>query len=351
MRQPNRLSEKRLRSTKHSKTWELLPDRELLERTFSSLDLQFGRFLERCLDQLKEELETKELRFRPHVWLSDEFFCPDGVPGFAVPFYLAHPRLVTLERHQMLEVEGGSERTCLKILRHETGHALDNAYRLRRHSKRRKVFGDPKIEYPEVYTPQPFSRRFVKNIRWSYAQSHPDEDFAETFAVWLDPSSNWRHRYAGWPAFEKLTYVNELLNKIRSAPQVLRVRSQPGRLAKMNESLGEHYRKMRERFQVDFAKQHDDDLTTLFSVGKTRGVRAADTFLRSNASVLRQRVARWTGIHQYTVDQVLKDWISRARAQKLVRKKGERETMLEVVAALTTRTIQYVQGGHHRLSL
>ncbi len=169
--------------------------------------------------------------------------------------------------------------------------------------------------------------------------------------MWLDPGSNWRRRYAGWPALEKLAYMNELLKEVRGAPPPVRNRSKPGRLSTLDESLGEHYRKKRERFRVDFAKLHDDDLSDLFSVGKAKGTRAADAFLRSNTSVLRRRVARWTGIHQYTVEQVLKDWISRARARKLVLRKGEGETMLEVVAALTACTMQYVQGGHHRIAL
>ncbi len=100
----------------------------------------------------------------------------------------------------MLEVEGGQEETCLRILRHEAGHAIDNAYQLRRRPTRRRLFGNPDIEYPEYYTPKPYSKSFVQHLDHWYAQSHPDEDFAETFAVWLDPSSLWALRYAGWPA-------------------------------------------------------------------------------------------------------------------------------------------------------
>ena len=31
----------------------------------------------------------------------------------------------------------------------------------------------------------------------AYAASHPEEDFAETFAVWLTPRSNWRQSFPG----------------------------------------------------------------------------------------------------------------------------------------------------------
>ena len=79
---------------------------------------------------LADELEARGVTFRPHYWLSDEWFTPDGVPGVAIPFYLAHPRLAKLELAQMLEVEGGDATSCLRILRHEVGHAIDNAYEL-----------------------------------------------------------------------------------------------------------------------------------------------------------------------------------------------------------------------------
>ncbi|MGE4056575.1 MAG: putative zinc-binding metallopeptidase, partial [Vicinamibacterales bacterium] len=128
---------------------------------------------------------------QPHCWLSDEWFTPDGVPGVAIPFYLAHPRLEKLELAQMLEVEGGDATTCLRILRHEAGHAIDNAYQLRRRSTRRRIFGLPSLAYPEYYLPKPYSKSFVQHLDHWYAQSHPDEDCAETFAVWLDRGSQW----------------------------------------------------------------------------------------------------------------------------------------------------------------
>ena len=123
--------------------------------------------------------------------------------AIAIPFYLAHPRLEKLEEAQMLEVEGGEHEWCMRILRHEAGHAIDNAFRLRRRRQRQHTFGSPSQPYPEFYTPKPYSKSFVLHLDSWYAQSHPDEDFAETFAVWLTPNSEWRQRYAGWRALRK----------------------------------------------------------------------------------------------------------------------------------------------------
>ena len=125
-------------------------------------------------------------RFVRACYLGDEWFSPAGSPAIAIPFYLAHPRLKTLEMHQMLQVEGGTPEWCQQLLRHESGHAIDHAYRFSSRDDWHAVFGSPETEYsPETYQPRPYSKGFVRNLPNWYAQAHPDEDFAETFAVWL----------------------------------------------------------------------------------------------------------------------------------------------------------------------
>jgi len=176
------------------------------------------------IERLYHELERKHLVFRPHCWISDEWYTPDGVPGIAIPFYLVHPRLAELERSQMREVEGGTVEWCMRILRHETGHAMENAFRLRRRHRRQELFGKTSKPYPKHYAPKPYSKRYVLHLEAYYAQSHPDEDFAETFAVWLTPKSGWRRRYAGWPALRKLEYVDELMHELAGKRPVVPTR-------------------------------------------------------------------------------------------------------------------------------
>ena len=207
--------------------WADLPDAELMQLRFCDLGLSLeGTTLEPSIAQIAQELAARGLSFRPHYWLSEEWFTPDGVPGIAIPFYLAHPRLARLELAQMLEVEGGDPETCLQILRHEAGHAIDNAYDLRRRTTRRRLFGHPTTPYPEHYTPKPYSKSFVQHLDHWYAQSHPDEDFAETFAVWLDPQSMWATRYAGWPAVRKLEYMDGLMKRLTGVRPFTRSRRQ-----------------------------------------------------------------------------------------------------------------------------
>ncbi|MEM9587258.1 MAG: putative zinc-binding metallopeptidase, partial [Planctomycetota bacterium] len=193
-----------------------LSDDELLDMRICDLGLSLKEsWLQAHIKQLYDELARRGLRFRPHCWLSDDWYSPDGVPGIAIPFYLADKRLMRLERKQLLEVEGGTAPSCMKILRHEAGHAIDTAFRLRRRACYRNAFGKTSQPYPEYYQPKPGSRDYVLHLEMWYAQAHPLEDFAETFAVWLWPGSRWRTRYQHWPAIKKLQVVDQIMQSIQ----------------------------------------------------------------------------------------------------------------------------------------
>ena len=140
--------------------WETLSDEQLLSLRFRDLQLRIeGTDLEDAIERLYRELATRGIRFRPHCWLAEEWFSPDGIPGSAIPFYLAHRRLMGIERRLMREVEGGNRNWMMRILRHEAGHAIDSAYRLRRRRQWREVFGPASLPYPDTYRPRPGSRR------------------------------------------------------------------------------------------------------------------------------------------------------------------------------------------------
>ena len=201
-----------------SPAWSRLDDAKLLDKRFCDLKLTVEGPLRARVDHVYGELAARGLtRLRPHVWLSTEWFSPDGIPGIALPFFLGHPRLTRLERSQMLAVEGGTPASCLRILRHETGHCFDTAYRLHRRQRYRELFGHYGDPYPDTYKPRPGSRRFVTHLPGWYAQAHPAEDFAETFAVWLGSRKAWRSHYRGWPALEKIEYVDQLMTEIAPA--------------------------------------------------------------------------------------------------------------------------------------
>ncbi|MGH7962923.1 MAG: putative zinc-binding metallopeptidase, partial [Candidatus Binatia bacterium] len=189
------------------------------------------------MEELYGALARRHVRFRPHVWLSHDWFSPEGIPGIAIPFYLAHPRLMRLERSQMREVEGGSREECVKIVRHECGHALQHAYQLQRRRRWQQLFGKSSQQYPHSYQPNPASRHYVQHLRLYYAQSHPDEDFAETFAVWCQPRAIWRKRYLGWPALKKLAYVDALMEELKQTPLLVHTRKQLDPLSTIQKTL------------------------------------------------------------------------------------------------------------------
>jgi hypothetical protein len=202
--------------------WASLSDAELLERRISSLGLRLeSTALEPLIRQLYDELSAKGLVFHPTCHVGDEWFVPVGVPAIFIPFFLVHDRLRALERTMMLEVEGGTPEWFMKLMRHEAGHAYMYAYQLTRRKKWKQCFGQTsREETPDTYRPRPFSRSYVVHLEDWYAQSHPDEDFAETFAVWLTPELDWRKNYADWPALRKMEYIDELMRSLAGMPPV-----------------------------------------------------------------------------------------------------------------------------------
>lgn len=344
---------RRAESPESTRPWEGWDDERLLDLRPCDLGLTVeGSEIEDRIALLHKELEERGLAFRPHVWLSDEWFCPDGVPGIAIPFYLAHPRLGKLEHAQMLEVEGGTTEWCLRILRHEVGHAIENAYRLRRRARRRELFGSTTQTYPDYYDPRPYSKSFVIHLDSWYAQSHPDEDFAETFAVWLTPGADWRGRYAGWPALRKLEYMDELMREIGPQPALVTTPSTPDELSTLTLTLREHYRRKRAHYGVDHPNFYDRDLRRLFSDDPAHADKpTAAAFVSRIRREVRQRVGRWTGVYQYTIDQVLKDIIARCRELNLRVARPEEETRMEFTTLLTVQTMNYLHSGRHRVAL
>jgi hypothetical protein len=333
--------------------WPDLDDEALLDVRLCELDLDLeGSWMAPRLAALDRELADRGFAFRPHFWLSAEWFSPDGIPGVAVPFYLAHPRLMQLERSQMLEVEGGDDEWCMQILRHEVGHALDNAYELRRRRRRTRLFGRPSTPYPDSYIPKPYSRKFVLHLDGWYAQSHPDEDFAETFAVWLTPNSRWRERYRGWPALRKLEYMDELMGEIAPTPPRVTTRRTVERLSQLRSTLGRHYARQKAKRGVEFPRFSDRDLRRLFSnaAEHRRNPRASQMIHRIRRDV-RRLVAEWTGLYQYAIDQVIEDMIERCDELDLRLRYAEDRTKLDFTMLVTVQTMNHLHSGLHRVVL
>jgi hypothetical protein len=346
-------SETLLEHDRSEPRWATWPDEKLLDLPMCELGVTLDSpFLSTHVQQLYGELDAKHLQFRPHVWLSNEWFTPDGVPGIAIPFYLAHPRLAKLELAQMLEVEGGTPEWCMRILRHEAGHAIENAYRIRRRRSRQQIFGRSSEPYPKYYSPRPYSRSFVRHLDVWYAQSHPDEDFAETFAVWLTPDSMWADRYKGWPVLKKLQYMDRLMHELAGSAPMVTTMEEVDPLHLLKRTLREHYERKRSHYGIARSSSYDPDLKRLFSDAPAHADRvSAATFLNRFRREVRRKVAGWTGEYQYTIDQVLEDMIQRCRELGLRLPIPEEQAKLDFTILLTVHTMNYLRSGRHKVAL
>jgi hypothetical protein len=327
-----------------------ISDDKLLNLRVKDLPLRIkGTWLERCVKELYRELDEHGIRLHPHVWLSSEWFSPVDIPGIAIPFYLAHPRLIRLERRRILEVEGGTRSECLRILRHEAGHAVQRAFQLHRRRDWQRMFGSASQRYPAYYKPNPASRRYVQHLRLWYAQSHPDEDFAETFAVWLRPRSNWRKRYAGWPALKKLEYIDALMKEIAGKAPKNKRRGVEEPLSSIKQKLGDYYERRETSYSFEIPKVYDRDLRRLFSDNpRHRKALSASTFLRRNRARIRPIVSRWTGEYQLTIDAVFDDMIARCRELKLKAVGSQRQLRANFTVLLTAKTVHSLYGSSRK---
>lgn len=335
--------------------WASWPTERLLDLRFCDLGLRIeGTPVQEAVDTLKDEMSRAGLRYAPKVWLGTEWYTPPEQPGIGVPFYLAHPKLTQLERRLMFQVEGGTRRECMRLLRHEAGHAVQFAYRLHRRKRWQQLFGRSSTPYPDAYKPRAYSRDYVLHLDNYYAQAHPDEDFAETFAVWLRPSSRWRTGYAGWPAVKKLEYVDELMAEIADTPPTVPNRSPDQKLSAIRQTLREHYDDRRRRYGLDNADVYDRDLRRLFDVPQPKDHRdRGAAWLRANRRELIALVGRWTEQYPYTVNDIFDVMIARAGDMKLrVRTDTDSEALKrEVAVMLAVQTMTHLQRGGRWVTL
>ena len=248
----------------------------------------------------------------------------------------------------MLEVEGASEAECMKILRHEAGHAIDNAFRLHARRSWADTFGSYRVPYPEWYQPQPGSRDYVFNLDAWYAQAHPAEDFAETFAVWLKPGSRWRRQYEDWGAHRKLTYVNHIMTGLigRAPPRIAKHEVEP--LSSLTKTLREHYRRKRAYYTIHWPASYERNLYRMFSATSRRqSAPSAAQFLRHYRADISDIVARGTGVHPYTVNHIVKHMMVRCREQNLRLNMPEKEAREFIVVVLTMQVMQALRTGYH----
>ena len=317
-----------------------MDERELLGKRISELSLRLrGTPVEKLVEQLHAELRAKGIGFLPPVYLSDEWGCPDSTPLIAVPFYLADERLMRIEEERAAGVE--TEAESMRYLRHEAGHALNYAYRLYDRPEWRQIFGPYSRPYRDRYHADPFSRDHVRHILGWYAQKHPDEDFAETFAVWLTPDLDWRTAYQGWPVLRKLEYVDALMREIGPEPPIVssEVTEDDLPVDVMHYTVEEHYRELEEKLPIEDQRFFDGDLQTIFG-GSDTGQPAVD-FIRAHRKELVARIGYWSGEGSAIVGAFIDFLAHRAHELELSVRNREASTLIELTAFGTAVMMNY----------
>ncbi|MDB4976486.1 MAG: hypothetical protein JWN48_4827 [Myxococcaceae bacterium] len=313
-------------------------ERERLLRTrVDQLGLTIsGTRLEPLVEQLYRELDGAGITLKPRVFLSDEWGCPEGIAAIGVPFYLADERLSRLEKEVMESIEAESDAEIIAYLRHEAGHAFNYAYRLHETEEWHALFGPYSRPYREHYEPNPFSRNFVRHISHWYAQKHPDEDFAETFAVWLTPGSDWSHVYADWGCLPKLQYVDRVVKRVgRTAPVVATEYDDGQELAY---SIAEYHQRQTYT-PVDLPTHFDGDLRELFHSGaptKDEPTRPAADLVHELRRSLVNDISYWTGLHEHIVRSLVEHFAQRCASMALWLYGSEREAVLTKLTAYAT---------------
>jgi hypothetical protein len=317
----------------------------LLSWRISDLSLKIkGTRLEALISELYQELEKAGISFKPKTYLADDWGCPNGVPVIGIPFYLANPELSKLES-ELTGIEAEDEAEVMMSLRHEAGHAFNYAYSLFRKPEWRQLFGRFSQPYQDNYKPVPFSAKFVRHLPGWYAQKHPDEDFAETFAVWLTPGSDWQKQYADTPALAKLMYVDKVVRKYGQKPPTVGDEKLDTPVKELTMTLDRWYEMCRDTSQIslNLHRTLNNDLRRLFPAGL--GQPAVDV-LRTNRKQLIREVNYWTGINRKLLSALTDELLERVQFLELKVELGRTATqMVRVSIFITTLVMNYLCRG------
>jgi hypothetical protein len=320
---------------------------EILQKPIRELGLKLESSpLERFVHQLYRELERKGLKkFHPACYLTDEWGCPSGEPVIGIPFYLADPRLSRLEK-ELNDLE--DPRQIMMYLRHEAGHAINYAYGLYKTPEWKRLFGPYRRRYRDDYRPIAFSRSFVRHMEGWYAQKHPDEDFAETFAVWLTPRSGWREKYKGSPAMEKLKYVARVARQLGDTDPIRQRGRKDITVDEMETTVAEFYETVLNEQPSPGDLPLDTDLSDIFNVSRRRkkGVRPAAELLRENRKPLVDKLAYWTGVQRPLAKKLVESMEARAAELNLrADVKQEKAYLTEITVYATALAMNYITRG------
>jgi hypothetical protein len=309
--------------------------RGVLDKKVSELGLRVeGSPVEKYVKQLYHELDRRGVKkFRPVCYLTDEWGCPDQQPVLGIPFYLADPKLRKLE-HAVDKLE--DERQIMMYMRHEAGHVFNYAYRLYTTPEWRRLFGPFFRPYRDDYRPVPFSKNFVRHIEGWYAQKHPDEDFAETFAVWLTPRSPWRRQYRGWPAMQKLRYIERVARAVAELEPIVNTGEVDITPEDISDTVEQFYERAAQERQARIDIALDAHLGKIFLTRKRKESKPAADIVSRHKTELIDNITYWTGVQRPIIRGLIESICRTCERMKLWGALGEEPRYLVEVSTLAT---------------
>ena len=330
---------------------ENISEEDLLNTRICDLPIAIeGTWVSECIDQLHGELTEKGIDLKPECYLADEWLTPEKETCIGIPFYLAHPALIRLEKKFMIDAEGETKQWCMKLLRHEAGHAICYAYRFHKRKRWQNIFGPSTTEYKDTFKYRPYSKNYVRHLDGYYAQYHPDEDFVETFAVWVTPDLDWQEKYKSWRAFKKLKYVDKLMSEIKGKKPPVTSKQKHWRVATLRMTLKNYYKKKRHFWAEEFPDFHDNFLQKNFVVynGDNNKLPKAIDVIRKHRRAILNSVSKYSGERKYVINDLLKDVQTRSKELKLAVSSDETSVSLNLSSYITSLIMNYLYTGRFR---
>jgi hypothetical protein len=325
-----------------------LSEEEVLNTRVKDLNLS-GPFIYRdVLKVLHSLLNQKSIKWKPHVWPSTEWFSPDGVPGFAIPFTLYHPKLIKIERKMIGFCEGEEKKDFLKLISHETGHAIDNAYRLRKRKKRQSLFGLSSTRYPLTYTPDPSSRDYVIHLEDFYGQAHPDEDWAETFSVWLT-KANWKSTYKETVALEKLNYLDSVMSELVNKTTYKREKVTYQHSMNETRTVREVLEEKKKNLGLNKKNYYSKIIEANFSK-ETKNIKAY-SYLLQNESIILKNLAKKQNHDQWSMSKSYQDIKSECKKKNYFLKYTSIQTSEMIEKIIVQHAQKYRKSGRAKVYL
>jgi hypothetical protein len=305
------------------------------------------------LEEFRGELKAKGItRVIPRFHLSTEWGVPFGTVVIGIPFYLARPELTELHGEEVGHIEGLSRADTLRYLRHEMGHVINYAYKLYDDEAWVKLFGSITQPYLEDYRPQPFSRRYVRHLPGWYAQKHPDEDWAETFAIWMTPGQDWQSEYSRWPsALAKLKYCDATMARLNQQDPLVTSTELDEDVGELKYSLKDFYKN--QPAEAESAAGVDGDLRAIFddlallADGAPAGeIRPAGPLIRRLERALMADVYQWTGHFPERTRTLVRQLAQRADALKQgYPASAETDAVVGITILVTSLAMNFIHRG------